>query len=144
MRLRVSIPASAGNTGSAFDSLGIAYGLTNEVIVDTETPGRLDVEGEGAELLKKGEPNLVQQAMERFVQATRQPEERRGDLGDRAVRGDHVRRERQEDHDRDHPGPHRGHRAPPRQAERAVRAPAGAGPGGLPAQRVNALAGPDH
>jgi len=70
MKLRVTIPASAGNTGSAFDSLGIAYGLTNEVIVDTETPGRLDVEGEGAELLKKGEPNLVQHAMERFVQAT--------------------------------------------------------------------------
>ncbi|HLY10572.1 MAG TPA: homoserine kinase [Planctomycetota bacterium] len=70
MRIRVSVPASAGNTGSAFDSLGIAYGLSNEVIVDTEAPGRLDVEGEGADLLKKGEPNLVQQAMERFVQAT--------------------------------------------------------------------------
>jgi len=32
MKIRVSVPASAGNTGSAFDSLGIAYGLTNEVI----------------------------------------------------------------------------------------------------------------
>jgi len=72
MRIRVSVPASAGNTGSAFDSLGIAYGLTNEVIVDTEAPGRLDVEGEGADLLRKGEPNLVQQAMERFAQATGQ------------------------------------------------------------------------
>src|SRR5882672_905205 len=70
MKLRVIVPASAGNTGSAFDSLGIAYGLTNEVIVDTEAPGRLDVEGEGADLLKKGEPNLVQAAMERFSQAT--------------------------------------------------------------------------
>jgi len=70
MRLRVTVPASAGNTGSAFDSLGIAYGLTNEVIVDTEAPGRLDVQGEGADLLQKGEPNLVQHAMDRFVQAT--------------------------------------------------------------------------
>ncbi|HLY75788.1 MAG TPA: homoserine kinase, partial [Planctomycetota bacterium] len=70
MRLRVTVPASAGNTGSAFDSLGIAYGLTNEVIVDTEAPGRLDVQGEGADLLQKGEPNLVQAAMARFVQAT--------------------------------------------------------------------------
>src|SRR6516162_687242 len=70
MRIRVSVPASAGNTGSAFDSLGIAYGLTNEVVLDTEAPGRLHVEGEGAELLRKGEPNLVQQAMERFVQST--------------------------------------------------------------------------
>jgi homoserine kinase len=70
MKIRVSVPASAGNTGSAFDSLGIAYGLTNEVILDTETPGQLTVEGEGADLLRKGEPNLVIQAMERFSQST--------------------------------------------------------------------------
>lgn len=70
MKIRVSVPASAGNTGSAFDSLGIAYGLTNEVIVDTSTPGALAFEGEGAELLRKGEPNLVLQAFERFSQAT--------------------------------------------------------------------------
>src|SRR6185436_20165549 len=70
MKIRVSVPASAGNTGSAFDSLGIAYGLTNEVILDTEKPGQLEVEGEGAELLRKGEPNLVHQALERFAQAT--------------------------------------------------------------------------
>jgi homoserine kinase len=70
MKIRVSVPASAGNTGSAFDSLGIAYGLTNEVILDTETPGQLTVEGEGADLLRKGEPNLVIQAMERFAQGT--------------------------------------------------------------------------
>ena len=70
MKIRVTVPASAGNTGSAFDSLGIAYGLANEVIVDTDAPGQLAVEGEGADLLKKGEPNLVQHAMERFTQAT--------------------------------------------------------------------------
>ncbi|MBI3854284.1 MAG: homoserine kinase [Planctomycetes bacterium] len=69
MKIRVSVPASAGNTGSAFDSLGIAYGLSNEVILDTEQAGGLAVEGEGAELLRKGEPNLVQQAFERFSQA---------------------------------------------------------------------------
>lgn len=70
MKIRVSVPASAGNTGSAFDSLGIAYGLTNEVILDTEKPGEFAAEGEGAELLRKGEPNLVRQALERFSQAT--------------------------------------------------------------------------
>jgi homoserine kinase len=70
MKIRVSVPASAGNTGCAFDSLGIAYGLSNEVILDTEAPGQLTVEGEGADLLKKGEPNLVHQAFERFTQAT--------------------------------------------------------------------------
>jgi len=70
MKIRVTVPATAGKTGSAFDSLGIAYGLANEVIVDTDAPGQLAVEGEGADLLKKGEPNLVQHAMERFAQAT--------------------------------------------------------------------------
>src|SRR5258706_6848137 len=70
MKIRVSVPASAGNTGSAFDSLGIAYGIANEVILDTEQPGAFAVEGEGADLLKKGEPNLVQHAFDRFAQAT--------------------------------------------------------------------------
>lgn len=70
MKIRVSVPASAGNTGSAFDSLGIAYGLSNEVVLDTDKPGELTVEGEGADLLKQGEPNLVTQALDRFRQAT--------------------------------------------------------------------------
>jgi homoserine kinase len=70
MKIRVSVPASAGNTGSAFDSLGIAYGLSNEVILDTEKPGQFEAEGEGADLLRKGETNLVQKALERFSQAT--------------------------------------------------------------------------
>jgi len=70
MKIRVTVPASAGNTGSAFDSLGIAYGLSNEVVVDTAKPGDLSIEGEGAELLRKGEPNLVLQAFERFTQST--------------------------------------------------------------------------
>ena len=70
MKVRVSVPASAGNIGSAFDSLGLAYGLHNEVILDTEQPGRLNVEGEGADLLKQGEPNLVQRAFEKFTAAT--------------------------------------------------------------------------
>jgi homoserine kinase len=70
MKIRVSVPASAGNTGSAFDSLGIAYGLSNELIVDTVRTGDISIEGEGAELLRKGEPNLVLQAFERFSQST--------------------------------------------------------------------------
>ena len=40
------------------------------VVVDTERPGALDVEGEGAERLRRGEPNLVQRAMEKFAEAT--------------------------------------------------------------------------
>lgn len=70
MKVRVSVPASAGNTGSAFDSLGVAFGLTNEVVADTSRPGELRVEGEGADLLRQGEPNLVQAAIDRFVAET--------------------------------------------------------------------------
>ena len=70
MKVRISVPASAGNTGSAFDSLGIAFGLSNEVVADTDRPGALDVEGEGAELLRKGEPNLVHRAVAKFAEVT--------------------------------------------------------------------------
>jgi homoserine kinase len=70
MKIRVTVSASAGNTGPAFDSLGIAYGLSNEVVVDTARPGELLIEGEGAELLRKGEPNLVQKAFKRFTEVT--------------------------------------------------------------------------
>jgi homoserine kinase len=72
MKVRVIVPASAGNTGSAFDSLGLAYGLHNEVIAETDRPAEVVVEGEGADLLKKGEPNLVQHAYARFTEATGQ------------------------------------------------------------------------
>jgi homoserine kinase len=71
MKIRVTVPASAGNTGSAFDSLGIAYGLENEVVFDTSAPpGRVDAEGEGADLLRRGEANLVHAALERFSRET--------------------------------------------------------------------------
>lgn len=70
MKVRVIVPASAGNTGSAFDSLGLAYGLHNEVVAETDRPADVVVEGEGADLLKKGEPNLVHHAYARFTEAT--------------------------------------------------------------------------
>lgn len=70
MKIHVRVPASAGNTGSAFDSLGLAYGLHNEIVAETDRPEELVVEGEGAELLLRGEPNLVRQAYARFTEAT--------------------------------------------------------------------------
>ncbi len=70
MRVHVTVPASAGNTGPAFDSLGIAYGLDNEVVLDTGRPGEFAVEGEGAEALRGGETNLVRVAVERFEAET--------------------------------------------------------------------------
>ncbi len=70
MRIRVTAPASSGNTGSAFDSLGVAFGLWNEAILDTDQPGRIAVQGEGRDALLSGEPNLVQRAIERFEAET--------------------------------------------------------------------------
>jgi len=70
MRVRVTVPASGGNTGPAFDSLGVAYALFNEVILDTDRPGEDAVEGEGAEALRRGEPNLVRAAVARFEAET--------------------------------------------------------------------------
>ncbi|HXX94955.1 MAG TPA: homoserine kinase [Planctomycetota bacterium] len=70
MKVRVTVPASVGNTGSALDALGTALELRNEVVADTDCPGELSLKGEGKELLQKGQPNLVQEAMRRFEQAT--------------------------------------------------------------------------
>jgi homoserine kinase len=70
MRVHISIPASAGNIGSAFDTLGLAYGLYNEVIVDTAAPGSFEAEGEGAEHLRSGTQNLVTYAIDRFAKET--------------------------------------------------------------------------
>jgi len=70
MKIRVTVPATVGNTGSAFDALGVALGLTNELIVDDAAPGEPVVKGEGVDALRKGEPNLVREAFTRFEQAT--------------------------------------------------------------------------
>ena len=70
MRVRVTVPASGGNTGPAFDSLGVAYALCNEVILDTDRPGENAIEGEGAEALRQGETNLVRVAIDRFEAET--------------------------------------------------------------------------
>jgi homoserine kinase len=66
MRLRVTVPASVGNCGPAFDSFGLATGLHNEILVDTGRPGPIEIEGEGVDNLASGESNLVSLAMERF------------------------------------------------------------------------------
>lgn len=70
MRIRVTVPATVGNTGSAFDALGVALAFTNELVADDSAAGEAVVKGEGAEALRKGEPNLVREAFLRFEQAT--------------------------------------------------------------------------
>jgi len=70
MRVCVTVPASGGNTGPAFDSLGVAYALTNDLVLDTDRRGEDEVKGEGAEALRRGETNLVRAAIARFEAET--------------------------------------------------------------------------
>jgi homoserine kinase len=70
VRVRVTVPASAGNAGPGFDSFGLAYGLYNEIVVDTERPGAFHAEGEGVEHLEEGAANLVSLAMKIFSRET--------------------------------------------------------------------------
>ncbi len=70
MRFHVTVPASAGNVGPGFDSFGLAYGLYNEIIVDTEKPGAFQAEGEGVDQLEAGAANLVSLAMKVFSRET--------------------------------------------------------------------------
>jgi homoserine kinase len=59
----VRVPASTTNLGPGFDALGLALQLHNRVdFRKTEGPLRIEVEGEGRELLSTGEDNLVYQS----------------------------------------------------------------------------------
>lgn len=63
MRGWVRVPAASGNLGSGFDSAGLALGLYNEAVADTELSG-IQVEGEGADNLPTDERNHCVRAMQ--------------------------------------------------------------------------------
>lgn len=64
------VPASSANLGPGFDSLGIALGLHDEIIVRTTDSGlTIRVEGEGADDVPWGPSHLVVRAIERGLQA---------------------------------------------------------------------------
>src|SRR5712671_5610525 len=64
MRFKVRAPASSANLGPGFDALALALDLWNELEIDTDgEPGRVDVEGSGAELLGNKESNYSLGAM---------------------------------------------------------------------------------
>src|SRR5690348_13018668 len=61
-----TVAASSANLGPGFDSLGIAVGLYDEIIVETTESGLVvDVEGEGAGQVPLGSEHLVVKAIER-------------------------------------------------------------------------------
>ena len=61
----VTVPATAGNLGSGFDSLGLALGLADEIEVRAVASAsvELDIEGEGADSLPRDESHLVVRAL---------------------------------------------------------------------------------
>ncbi len=66
--LRVAVPGSTANLGPGFDCLGMALGLFNTLEVHEAAHFHMEVAGEGAELIPRGEENLVVQAMDRVFQ----------------------------------------------------------------------------
>jgi homoserine kinase len=66
----VRVPASSANLGPGFDSLGLALGLYDEIVVTTTEGGlTVRVEGEGADDVPCGPGHLVVRAVERGLEA---------------------------------------------------------------------------
>ncbi|CAN5693587.1 homoserine kinase [soil metagenome] len=66
-----TVAASSANLGPGFDSLGVAVGLYDEIIVETTESGLIvEVEGEGVGQVPLGSEHLVVQAIERGLAAT--------------------------------------------------------------------------
>ena len=64
--VRVRVPATSANLGPGFDSLGLALGLYDEVMVRIADSGlKVDVAGEGADTVARDERHLVVKAMRR-------------------------------------------------------------------------------
>ena len=62
--VRVRVPATSANLGPGFDSLGLALGLYDEVMVRIADSGlQVDVAGEGADTVARDEGHLVVRAM---------------------------------------------------------------------------------
>lgn len=69
-RVTVSVPASTSNLGPGFDCLGLALDLRNELtlsLVDGRGPALVEIEGEGAGSLPRGEDNLLVKAARKIL-----------------------------------------------------------------------------
>ncbi|MCX2714986.1 homoserine kinase [Mycolicibacterium sp. J2] len=65
-----TVAASSANLGPGFDSLGLALGMYDEIVVETTESGlTIDVEGQGAGQVPLDETHLVVRAIKRGLQA---------------------------------------------------------------------------
>ncbi len=74
-KVKVRIPASTTNLGPGFDVLGMALKLYNTVEMQVSASGfRIEIEGEGADILPRDESNLVYRAAKLvFERANQKP-----------------------------------------------------------------------
>ncbi len=66
--VRVKVPATTANLGPAFDAVGMALDLYNEIIVTESDEPAVDVRGEGRESLQGDASNLVYRAAARAAE----------------------------------------------------------------------------
>ena len=71
--MRVRVPATSANLGSAFDCAGLALEVYNEVALAIGDRDSVEVEGEGAGELGLGPDNLVVAAARRLYEETGEP-----------------------------------------------------------------------
>lgn len=65
--IRIKVPATSANIGPGFDCLGVALRLYNEVDLEVSDSLRIDIEGEGADIIPKNGNNLVFKAYRRTM-----------------------------------------------------------------------------
>lgn len=67
--VRLRVPATTSNLGPAFDCLGLALGLYNELVVelhDQKGGATVEITGEGEKTLPRGDDNLIVKAAHAF------------------------------------------------------------------------------
>ncbi|MBI2879218.1 MAG: homoserine kinase [Candidatus Rokubacteria bacterium] len=72
-RVRVRVPATAANLGPGFDALGLALTLYNEVELEEAEGIEVEIGGEGAATLPRGEENLVVQGARAVYRSAGRP-----------------------------------------------------------------------
>jgi homoserine kinase len=69
MRVTVRVPATSANLGPGFDAFGLALGILNEVVVDTEESPGVQWEGEGSGELPTDGSDMVSRAMAAYAES---------------------------------------------------------------------------
>lgn len=73
--IKIRVPATSANLGSGFDTIGMALSIFNEVCVEESKRLEIEVNGEGADKISKGEDNLVYCAFYKvFEKVKKKPE----------------------------------------------------------------------